>query len=81
MAKPIEIIKYEKAGRLHEWSLFKKPVRGTRSEQQAYARGFRARVQDWCNGQSTPVTVDYRRVVDRKAYERGYEDARLQEPK
>lgn len=79
MAKPLEVFKFDRFGHVQEWSMFKKPIRGTRSEQQAYARGFRARVEDYQQDRNDPLSVQFRRKPDETAYWLGYNDARAQE--
>ncbi len=78
--KPVSVIKIERLGKVCEYSLFKKPVEGTDSEQAAYRAGFQQRVSDFNQGIDGPETPRHRRTVDKNAYLLGYADAKAQEP-
>lgn len=75
-ATPLDTLSIERLGKVHTWTLYKKPVNGPVSEQDAYARGFRAYVADFNMGIDRPVTVNYRKATDQAAYALGYNDAR-----
>jgi hypothetical protein len=72
-----EAIAVEREGKVTRWTLYDRPVTGTRSEKNAYARGFRQYITDWNMGVvDQPTTVDFRKKSDRDAYELGYNDAK-----
>jgi hypothetical protein len=77
-AAPPDTLAIEREGKVTTWTLYKKPVNGTSSEQEAYARGFRAYVQDFNQGVEAmvPMTANYRKATDQAAYELGYNDAK-----
>jgi hypothetical protein len=77
--KPPNTLQIEREGKVTTWTLHKRPVDGTRTEQEAYERGFRAFVSDFNQGidrNGLPATVNYRKATDQKAYDLGYQDAR-----